>query len=73
MSVASFDSGSRNRTAWFDYLNLLYFPLKRIEFLVAQVVMPHCEEHLYHSARQGLSLNFTQRLKKKIHSQSWRR
>jgi len=27
------------------YLNLLYFPLKRIEFLVAQVVMPHCEEH----------------------------
>ena len=36
------------------YLNLLYFPLKRIEFLVAQVVMPHCEEHLYHSACQGL-------------------
>ena len=50
----SFDSGSRNRTAQLDYLNLLYFPLKRIEFLVVQVVMPHCEEYLYHSARQGL-------------------
>ncbi|KAJ8583620.1 hypothetical protein M405DRAFT_502247 [Rhizopogon salebrosus TDB-379] len=52
-SVAALETRRRDRSTWFNDPNLLYFRLKRIEFLVTQEILS--EVHFYRGARQGLN------------------